>query len=66
MPEELEEVLNIDLDAHTKFHSLTAGNQRSLIYLVTQVKSSEKRIERALKIAEKIKNGVTAPRHIFK
>lgn len=66
MPEELEEVLKTDLDAHTKFHSLTAGNQRSLIYLVMQVKSSEKRIERALKIAEKIKNGITSPREIFK
>lgn len=64
MPEELEEVLNTDLEAHAKFHSLTPGNQRSLIYLVTQVKSSEKRIERALKIAEKIKNGITSPRKI--
>jgi hypothetical protein len=66
MPEELIEVLNLDSEANTIFHSLTEGNQRGLIYLVTQVKSSDKRIERALKIADKLKNGITSPRTILK
>lgn len=66
MPIELEEVLNTDEQANKLFHGLTSGNQRSLIYLVTQVKSSEKRIERALKIAAKIKNGITSPKVILK
>jgi len=66
MPEELKEVLNTDPEADKIFHSLTAGNQRGLIYLVTQVKSSDKKIERALKIVERIKNGVTSPRIILK
>jgi hypothetical protein len=66
MPEELQEVLATDAEAEAIFHSLTEGNQRGLMYLVTQVKSADKRVERALKIAEKIKNGITSPRVILK
>ena len=66
MPEELNEVLNLDADANNIFHSLTEGNQRGLIYLVTQLKSSDKKIERALKIADRLKNGITSPRTILK
>ncbi len=66
MPEELEEVLHTDPEAKTLFYSLTEGNQRGLIYLITQVKSSEKRIERALKIAAKLKLGITSPKVILK
>lgn len=66
MPEELIEVLYLDTDANNIFHSLTEGNQRGLIYLVTQVKSSDKRIERALKIADRLKNGITSPRAMLK
>lgn len=66
MPEEFTEVLETDLEANKIFHSLSAGNQRGLIYLVTQPKSSEKKIERALKIAERIKGGITSPRLVLK
>jgi Bacteriocin-protection, YdeI or OmpD-Associated/Domain of unknown function (DUF1905) len=66
MPEELAEVLNTDEKASRIFHALTAGNQRGLIYLLSLVKSSEKKIERALKIAERIKEGITSPRLILK
>ncbi|TVR79981.1 MAG: DUF1905 domain-containing protein [Chitinophagaceae bacterium] len=66
MPEELKEVLNTDPEADKIFHSLTKGNQRGLIYLVLQVKSSDKRIEKALKITEKIKMGITSPKLILK
>jgi Bacteriocin-protection, YdeI or OmpD-Associated len=66
MPEELKVVLEMDTEANRIFHTLTEGNQRGLMYLVTLVKSSDKRIERALLIAEKIKIGVTAPRLILK
>jgi Bacteriocin-protection, YdeI or OmpD-Associated/Domain of unknown function (DUF1905) len=66
MPEELNEVLDTDPAANKIFQSLTEGNQRGLMYLVAQVKSSNKRIERALKIAEKIKAGITSPRIILK
>lgn len=66
MPEELKEVLDTDPKANEIFHSLTEGNQRGLIYLVSQVKSSDKKIERALKIVDRIKHGVTSPRLILK
>lgn len=66
MPEEFEEVLQSDDEANLIFQSLTDGNKRALIYLVTQVKSSDKRIDRALKIAQKIKYGITSARIILK
>lgn len=66
MPEELAEVLRTDPEANQIFHQLTAGNQRGLIYLVTQVKSTDKRIERALTIATGLRNGVNSPRKILK
>lgn len=66
MPEEFTEVLYQDPDAFVLFEGLTDGNKRGLIYLVTMVKSSEKRIERALKIAEKLKLGVTKPQLMMK
>jgi hypothetical protein len=66
MPEEFTEVLYQDPDAFIVFEGLTDGNKRSLIYLVATVKSSEKRIERALKIVEKLKMGITKPQLIMK
>jgi hypothetical protein len=66
MPDELKEMLDTDGKVKKLFHSLTEGNQRGLIYLITQVKSVDKRIERALKIAERLKIGVTSPRLILK
>lgn len=66
MPYELQEVLDTDNEANQIFQSLKKGNQRGLIYLVTQVKSSDKKIERCLKIAEQIKRGVTSPKIILK
>jgi Bacteriocin-protection, YdeI or OmpD-Associated/Domain of unknown function (DUF1905) len=66
MPEEFDEVLAQDPDADAVFQNLTDGNKRGLIYLVTLVKSSDKRIERALNIAEKLKLGITSPRLIMK
>jgi hypothetical protein len=66
MPEEFAEVLAEDPDADAIFQNLTDGNKRGLIYLVSLVKSSDKRIERALNIAEKLKLGITSPRLIMK
>lgn len=66
MPEELREVLDTDEKAAKIFRNLTDGNQRSLMYLVDQVKSADKRIERAFKIAEKIKHGITSPKDMLK
>jgi hypothetical protein len=64
--EELTEVLSTDPEAEKVFNSLTPGNQRSLIYLVTVVKSSQKRIDRSLLIAAKLKAGITSARLVLK
>jgi|GEM_PF-461643 len=66
MPDEFAQVLKTDLQANKVFEHLTDGNKRGLIYLITQVKSVDKRIERSLKIAERLKAGITSPRVILK
>lgn len=66
MPEELAEVLATDADAHRIFHGLTPGRQRGLIHLVAMVKTMDKKIERALNIADKIKAGITSPAAVLK
>lgn len=66
MPEELQEVLDSDPDAATAFQSLTDGKKRSIMHLVTGVKSVDKRIERALLITQKIKMGITSPQLLLK
>ncbi len=55
MPEELSEVLEQDTSAKGYFDALTAGKKRSLIHIVSGVKNIDKRIERAMMIAEKLK-----------
>lgn len=61
MPEEFNKVLKQDEEASAFFHSLSPGNQRGLIYLVTRVKSTNKRIERSFIIAQSLKKGITTP-----
>jgi hypothetical protein len=64
--EEFSEVFNTDPEAAKIFNTLTDGKKRGLIALVNMVKSTDKKIERALKIAEKLKQGVTSPQQIMK
>jgi hypothetical protein len=66
MPEELQEVLDSDPEAATAFDALTDGKKRGIMHLVTLVKSADKRIERALLIAYKIKMGITSPQLLLK
>ena len=66
MPEEFEEVLKTDPEADKIFHSLTPGNQRSIIHVVAAAKNSDTRVTRALKIAERLKQGVTNAMKILK
>jgi len=65
LPEELAEVFATDLEANQVFEKLSPGNQRSIIYLVSLLKSTDKRIERALRIAEKLKAGITSARKMI-
>jgi uncharacterized protein YdeI (YjbR/CyaY-like superfamily) len=66
IPEEFAEVIATDPVAKKIFDSLTDGNKRGLIALVNMLKSSDKKIERALLIAAKLKTGVTSPAKILK
>jgi hypothetical protein len=66
MPLELQEVLDSDPEAATAFAALTDGKKRGIMHLVTLVKSVDKRIERALLIAHKIKMGITSPQLLLK
>lgn len=66
IPEEFREVMDTDEAARKIFDSLTDGNKRGLVALVNMVKSSDKKIERALRISLKLKRGITSPALVMK
>ena len=55
MPEEFAEVLHQDADGDRMFHALSAGKQRSLIYLVSNILNIDKRIHVALLVVAHLK-----------
>lgn len=55
MPEEFQEALYADPEGDTFFHQLTPGKQRSLLYIVGKLKSSNKRIEKSIIILEHLR-----------
>lgn len=55
MPEELSELLQQDKEGNKRFKSLPSGKQRYIIYYVNTVKSSQLRINRAIKLIENLK-----------
>ena len=55
MPAEFREVLDQDNEGDKLFHSLTAGKQRSILYLVGNIKDIDKRIYQALIVVNHIK-----------
>ena len=65
IPEELTEVMATDRAAGKIFKALSDGNKRGLAALVNMVKSPEKKVERALLIAEKLKKGISSPAKIM-
>lgn len=66
VPEEFTEVMQTDPDAQKIFNTLTAGNKRGLVALVNMVKSADKKIERALLIARKLRAGIRSPAAMLK
>ena len=52
MPVEFETILNQDKLASEYFHLLTPGKQRNLIYIVSKVKNTDSRINKALAIID--------------
>jgi len=68
VPIEFEEVLKQDSIGEKRFNSLSLGKRRAAIYLVIQVKSSDKRIEKSIAIIENLKRapiGKETMRHIL-
>lgn len=55
MPEEFREVLDQDPHGDELFHALTAGKQRSLLYLLSKPKDIDVRIHHALLVVEHLK-----------
>lgn len=55
MPEEFQELLQLDEEGDRLFHALTPGKQRNLLYIIGSAKSSEKRIARSLAIVDHLK-----------
>jgi hypothetical protein len=55
VPEELAELFHQDEKGNALFHALTRGKQRALLHIVGSVKSSEKRLLRALAVVEHLK-----------
>lgn len=66
MPEVWLEVIESDHEAAEAFEKLTPGKKRSILHMVSSAKRMETQINRALKIAENIKMGVTNPRDFMK
>lgn len=64
--EEWNEVMNTDPEVEIIFNQLTPGNKRSILFLIQQVKSSDKRIQRSLIIAENLKKGIHSPKLLLK
>ena len=55
VPEELAELLKQDIEGNRRFELLKHGMQRYIIYYIIQVKSSEKRLDRALLLINNLK-----------
>ncbi len=55
MCEELEALLDQDREGFNTFEKITAGQQRYIIHYVGNVKSSQKRIDRAIMLIENLK-----------
>ncbi len=55
MPEELNILFDQELEAKQYFEALTPGKQRALIYLVTKVKNTNSRLNKALAIVHHLK-----------
>jgi hypothetical protein len=64
--EVLTEVLETDSESKTVWETLTQGNKRSIVYWILNIKNTDKQIERALLVSEKLKLGITNIKEIIK
>ena len=61
IPEEFEEVLKQDPHGSHRFNALSKATRRAVLYIIVQLKSSEKRIEKSLFFMENIKRSPEKP-----
>jgi len=54
--DELKEILKQDPEGNERFHKLSPGKQRNIIFYVDSVKSSQLKIDRAIKLLTNLKN----------
>lgn len=66
MPEEFQAVLDSDPEAFQIFQSFTPGKQRSLIYYILKIKTSQLRIDRAIRISENMKMGISETKELIR
>ncbi len=66
VPEELEEVFKLDLEAFKVFEGLTVGKKRSIIYAIARYKNSQTRIDKALIVCDNLRKGNLNPYTILK
>ncbi|MFT6358644.1 MAG: bifunctional DNA-binding transcriptional regulator [Saprospiraceae bacterium] len=55
MPEEMQELLNLDDEGNHYFHQLTKGKQRTLLHLVGKPKNTDIRLRKAVAVLEYLK-----------
>lgn len=58
-PEVFQEVMRTDPEAFAIFEKLTPGGQRSILAIVAAVNNTDKQIDKSLKIADYLKQGIT-------
>lgn len=66
LPEVLREVLLSDAEGYAIFQSLTPGKQRSIIYMIHNIKSVNLQIEKSLTIVDNLKAGIRHNRELTK
>lgn len=57
MPEELEELLSQDEEGNRLFHQILPSKQRGMIHYIASAKSVQVRVDRAVMMVNRLKNG---------
>lgn len=66
VPEEFEAVLLSDYHAYQIFESFTKGKQRGIIYMITRIKDSQRKIDKTLILCENLKRGIRENKELLK
>jgi Bacteriocin-protection, YdeI or OmpD-Associated len=65
-PATLKEILETDPEAHERWQVLSAGKQRSILYQIAKIKSTDKQIDKGLLLCTRLKQGHQNPMTILK